>query len=231
MNKGKILMAEDDTNLAFVVKDNLEINGFTVTLASDGESALAEFSKAKYDLCILDVMLPKKDGFTLSEDIRKKDQQVPLLFLTAKGMKEDRIKGFKSGADDYITKPFSIEELLLRIEVFLKRSRTQNLNHSLFEIASYTFNYHNLSLTRAGKSVSLTQKEADVLRLFCLHKDSLLKREEILNTVWGNDDYFTGRSLDVFITKIRKYLKEDKSIIIQNVHGVGFKMQINNTIN
>jgi DNA-binding response OmpR family regulator len=230
MNKGKILMVEDDTNLAFVVKDNLEINGFTVTLASDGETALAEFSKAKYDLCILDVMLPKKDGFTLSEDIRKKDQQVPLLFLTAKAMKEDRIKGFKSGADDYITKPFSIEELLLRIEVFLKRSRTQDLNHRLFEIASYTFNYHNLSLTRAGKSVSLTQKEADVLRLFCLHKDSLLKREEILNTVWGNDDYFTGRSLDVFITKIRKYLKEDKSIIIQNVHGVGFKMQINETI-
>jgi DNA-binding response OmpR family regulator len=230
MNKGKILMAEDDTNLAFVVKDNLEINGFTVTLASDGETALAEFSKAKYDLCILDVMLPKKDGFTLSEDIRKKDQQVPLLFLTAKAMKEDRIKGFKSGADDYITKPFSIEELLLRIEVFLKRSRTKDLHHHLFEIASYTFNYHNLSLTRAGKSVSLTQKEADILRLFCLHKDSLLKREEILNAVWGNDDYFTGRSLDVFITKIRKYLKEDKSIVIQNVHGVGFKMQIDNII-
>jgi DNA-binding response OmpR family regulator len=230
MNKGKILMAEDDTNLAFVVKDNLEINGFTVTLASDGESALAEFGKTKYDLCILDVMLPKKDGFTLAEDIRKKDQQIPLLFLTAKGMKEDRIRGFKSGADDYITKPFSIEELLLRIGVFLKRSKNPGQKHHIFEIASYTFDYHNFTITRNSKTISLTQKEADILRLFCLHKGSLLKREEILTTVWGNDDYFTGRSLDVFITKIRKYLKEDKSIIIQNVHGVGFKMQINDTI-
>ena len=228
MNKGKILLVEDDTNLAFVVKDNLEINGFIVTLAADGEIAYSEFNKGKFDLCILDVMLPKKDGFTLAEEIRRKDQRIPLLFLTAKGMKEDRIRGFKTGADDYITKPFSIEELLLRIEVFLKRSRGADHNHSLFEIASYTFNYHNLTLMRQSKSVSLTQKEADVLRLFCLHKDSLLKREEILNSVWGNDDYFTGRSLDVFISKIRKYLKEDKSIHIQNVHGVGFKMQIGN---
>jgi two-component system, OmpR family, response regulator VicR len=228
MNKGKILLVEDDTNLAFVIKDNLEINGFLVTLALDGEIAFTEFKKGKFDLCILDIMLPKKDGFTLAEEIRKKDQQIPILFLTAKGMKEDKIRAFKIGADDYITKPFSIEELLLRIEVFLKRSRGVDYNHNLFEIGSYTFNYHNLSLTYENKSVSLTQKEADVLRLFCLHKDSLLKREEILTTVWGNDDYFTGRSLDVFITKIRKYLKDDKSILIQNVHGVGFKMKINN---
>jgi DNA-binding response OmpR family regulator len=228
MNKEKILLVEDDTNLAFVVKDNLEINGFIITLAADGEIGYSEFNKGKYDLCILDIMLPKKDGFTLAEEIRKKNQNIPILFLTAKGMKEDRIRGFKTGADDYITKPFSIEELLLRIEVFLKRSRGTDKNHSLFEIASYTFNYHNLTLTRRNKSVLLTQKEADVLRLFCIHKDSLLKREEILNSVWGNDDYFTGRSLDVFITKIRRYLKEDKSILIQNIHGVGFKMQISN---
>ncbi|MFL5730377.1 MAG: response regulator transcription factor, partial [Cytophagaceae bacterium] len=181
MNKGKILLAEDDTNLAFVVKDNLEIAGFSVTLASDGEMALEEFMKQKYELCILDVMLPKKDGFTLAEDIRRKDQHIPLIFLTAKGMKEDRIRGFKTGGDDYITKPFSIEELLLRIEVFLKRSRGADQTLSLFEIASYTFSYSDLNLSREGKSFSLTQKEADVLKLFCLHKDSLLKREEILN--------------------------------------------------
>jgi DNA-binding response OmpR family regulator len=225
MSRAKILLVEDDANLAFVIKDNLEAKGYEVNLFNDGESAWKAIHKERYDICILDVMLPKKDGFTLARNIRKDDPHIPIIFLTAKGMKEDKIEGFRAGADDYITKPFSIEELGMRIEVFLRRTKNLSPLQDLFQISSYTFDFENLTLTGKTK-INLTQKEADVLKLFCQHKGTLLKREDILKKIWGDDDYFMGRSLDVFITKIRKYLKEDKNIEIQNVHGVGFKFLI-----
>lgn len=227
--KARILLVEDDASLGFVIKDNLEINGFQVTLCADGDIAWQAFRQSAFDVCIVDVMLPKRDGFTLAQLIRQYDTMVPILFLTAKSMKEDKLAGFKAGGDDYITKPFSIEELLLRIEVFLKRSRYagfQVVSSSVFEIGSYTFDYKNLLLTCRGEKKYLTQKEADILQLFCLNPDVTLKREEILNKVWGDDDYFMGRSLDVFITKLRKYLKADQNIEIVNLHGVGFKLEV-----
>jgi DNA-binding response OmpR family regulator len=228
-NKAKILLVEDDASLGFVIKDNLEINGFHVTLCADGEAAWHTFRQAAFDLCVLDVMLPKRDGFTLAQYIRQYDTLVPIIFLTAKSMKEDKIVGFKTGGDDYITKPFSIEELLLRIEVFLKRSQyavSQAISKSVFSIGSYTFDYKNLLLIYGTEKRYLTQKEADILQLFCLNPDVTLKREDILNKVWGDDDYFMGRSLDVFITKLRKYLKADPNIEIVNLHGVGFKLEV-----
>lgn len=225
ITKTKILLVEDDKNLGYVIKDNLEVAGYEVMLCEDGEKGFENFRKSNYDLCLLDVMLPKKDGFALAELIRRQDQQVPILFLTAKSMKEDKIAGFKAGGDDYITKPFSIEELLLRIEVFLKRTKKSVSTQNVFEIGEYSFDYPNLQLTRKSKKILLTQKEADVLRMLCLNKDKVLKREEILKSVWGNDDYFLGRSMDVFITKLRKYLKDDKNLEIVNIHGVGFKLE------
>lgn len=228
-SKARILLVEDDASLGFVIKDNLEINGLHVTLCADGDTAWETFRQSAFDLCILDVMLPKRDGFTLAQYIRQYNNLVPILFLTAKSMKEDKIAGFKSGGDDYITKPFSIEELLLRIEVFLKRSRYAGFkvaSPTIFEIGSYTFDYKNLLLSCGGGKKYLTQKEADILQLFCLNPHVTLKREEILNKVWGDDDYFMGRSLDVFITKLRKYLKADHTIEIINLHGVGFKLEV-----
>ncbi|QHT67133.1 response regulator transcription factor [Rhodocytophaga rosea] len=228
-NKAKILLVEDDASLGFVIKDNLEINGFHVTLCGDGEAAWQTFRQAAFDLCILDVMLPKRDGFTLAQYIRQYNTLVPIIFLTAKSMKEDKIAGFKTGGDDYITKPFSIEELLLRIEVFLKRSQytvSQAIPIPVFSIGKYTFDYKNLLLSYGTEKRYLTQKEADILQLFCLNPDVTLKREDILNKVWGDDDYFMGRSLDVFITKLRKYLKADSNIEIVNLHGVGFKLEV-----
>ena len=225
--KARVLLVEDDRNLAFVIKDNLEINGFQVTHCLDGEAAFQQFSENNFDLCVFDVMLPKKDGITLASDIRKQNTIVPILFLTAKSMKDDRIAGFKAGGDDYITKPFSIEELLLRMEVFLKRSRVNNFSDtSRFSLGKVEFDADNLLLNINGDSINLTQKEAEILKMLCLHRNKVLKREEILKQVWGNDDYFTGRSLDVFITKLRKHLKREEGVEIVNVHGVGFKLQV-----
>jgi DNA-binding response OmpR family regulator len=227
--KAKILLVEDDTSLGFVIKDNLEINGFEVNLCADGEMAWQAFRQSGFDLCILDVMLPKRDGFTLAQYIRQYDTFVPIIFLTAKSLKEDKITGFKSGGDDFITKPFSIEELLLRIEVFLKRTRysgSQVTAQQIFKIGNFIFDYKNLALMDQNQKKYLTQKEADILHLFCLNPEVTLKREEILNKIWGDDDYFIGRSLDVFITKLRKYLKADQSVEIVNLHGIGFKLEI-----
>jgi len=229
MPRARILLVEDDINLGFVIKDNLEISDYEVALFTNGEEGWNAFNKSVYDLCILDIMLPVKDGVTLAEDIRKKDDAIPILFLTAKGMKEDRLKGFKAGGDDYITKPFSIEELIMRIEVFLKRSQKVFTENKVFYLGSCLFDYSNLSITKESQSIILTQKEADILYFFCLNKEVVLKRDEILKKVWGNDDYFTGRSLDVFITKLRKYLSMDEAVEIQNIHGVGFKLTIRKT--
>lgn len=228
MPKSQLLLVEDDENLGSVIRDYLQICGYEITLCMDGEAGWAAFQDKIYDLCILDVMMPKLDGFSLAERIRAKDEKVPILFLTAKSSKEDKIAGFKMGGDDYITKPFNIEELVLRIEVFLKRSQQKPMtNKQLFILGNYRLEYKNLLLCYGETAVQhLTQKEADVLRLLCLEMGNVVKREDILNPIWGSDDYFAGRSLDVFISKLRKYLKEDSRIEIQNVHSVGFRLVV-----
>lgn len=230
----KILLVEDDPSLGFVIKDNLLIKGYDVTLCKDGEEGENAFYEANFNLCIFDVMLPKKDGFSLARSIREKNKSVPILFLTAKSMTEDKLEGFQTGADDYITKPFSLEELFYRIEVFLKRANVQlSHNEKVFSLGHYEFDFSNLVLSRRdpfGKNNKteklLTQKEAEVLKLLYQNRERVLKREEILKHIWGDDDYFMGRSMDVFISKLRKYLKEDASIQIVNYHGVGFKLEI-----
>lgn len=225
-SKKRILLVEDDPSLGFVMKDNLSRSGFDVTLCTDGYSGLKTFENDVFDLCIFDVMLPRQDGFAVAEAVRSKNQQVPILFVTAKGMLEDRLSGFRAGGDDYIVKPFSMEELLHRIDVFLKRSIIAAPPNVRYSIGSYEFNHRNLTLTQAGLEKVLTQKEADVLNLLCRHQDRVLKREEILKAVWGDDDYFMGRSMDVFISKLRKYLKRDPRIQITNYHGVGFRLEL-----
>ncbi|MFA5418527.1 MAG: response regulator transcription factor [Bacteroidales bacterium] len=228
-----ILFVEDDSNLSMILRDYLEMIGYTVIHANDGEEGLARFSSEKFDLVILDIMMPKKDGFTLSSEIRSKNSQVPIIFLTAKNMKEDRIKGFQHGCDDYITKPFSTEELSLRIKAILKRcsvadSQPQHDTTTQFSIGHFTFDSVNLVLNSPVGERRLTRKEASLLKLLCLNKNTLLSREVVLETVWGENDYFIGRSMDVFITKLRKYLKSDPGVKIINVHGIGFKLEVSN---
>jgi DNA-binding response OmpR family regulator len=222
----KILLVEDDPSLGFVIKDNLSVKGYDVTLCRDGEEGHTVFGQNPFHLCILDVMLPKKDGFTLARNIREKNKEVPILFLTAKAMMEDKLEGFRTGADDYITKPFSLEELYYRVEVFLRRTTKQeSIAEKIVQLGQYEFNYKNLTLSSSKDSKTLTQKEAEVLRLLYENRDRVLKREEILTSVWGDDDYFMGRSMDVFISKLRKYLKDDPTIQIVNYHGVGFRLE------
>lgn len=225
----KIMLVEDDMNLSYVTRDNLEKHGFQVSAYDDGESALDAFKKEQFDLCILDVMLPKLDGFSLAKAIREKNEDIPIIFLTAKSLKEDKIAGLTLGADDYITKPFSIEELILKAEIFLRRSRTGHppIKKNIFKLGEYNFDFHELALQHQDeKPVKLTQKEAELLRFFCLNQNKILKREEILKSIWGDDDYFIGRSLDVFISRLRKYLNNDKSIRIENIHSLGFRMEV-----
>lgn len=227
--KSKILLAEDDANLGFVVKDTLEDSGFHVELYTDGETALLAFQHGTYDLCILDVMMPKKDGFSVAQAIRKTNQAIPIVFVTAKSLKEDRIKGFQLGADDYITKPFSIEELILRVEAILKRSKkedlpTQTSSKDAFSMGEFTFDFKNMQVIHATKVQELTQREAELLRLLCVNKNQVVERDTILNVIWGEDTYFNGRSLDVFISRLRRYLKADEKVEIINVHRVGFKI-------
>ena len=227
--KAKILFVEDDASLALVTKDSLELRDYQVTHCENGQTGLQAFQNQDFDLCLLDVMLPIMDGFTLAEHIRQLNQQVPIIFLTAKSLQEDKITGLKLGADDYLTKPFSMEEVVLKIEIFLKRSRfaMSDTRQSKFKIGDYQFDFADLHLQfQEDKARRLTQREAELLRFFCLNQDKILKREEILTNIWGDDDYFFGRSLDVFITRLRKYLKADSAIKIENIHGVGFKMVI-----
>jgi DNA-binding response OmpR family regulator len=223
----RILLVEDDPSLGFVIQDNLSLKGFDVTLCKDGEAGEETFLKSTFDLCILDVMLPKKDGFSIAKTIRQKNSQVPILFLTAKSMVEDKLAGFQSGADDYITKPFNLEELVCRIEVFLRRTNgvAEEKSGKILQVGGFAFDPLNLVLKTNSTEKTLTQKEADVLKLLYQNRDRVLKREEILKQVWGDDDYFMGRSMDVFISKLRKYLKEDPSIQIVNYHGVGFRLE------
>ena len=221
----RILLVEDDPSLGFVIKDNLAHKGYEVTLCSDGEEGFTTFQKGLFDICIFDVMMPKKDGFSLAQAVREKNKQVPILFITAKSMLEDKIAGFHAGGDDYLVKPFSMEELYLRIEVFLRRSAVV-VTESSFSVGDFTFDCSTLTLQHSSGAKTLTQKEAEVLKLLCANKERVMKREEILTSVWGDDDYFMGRSLDVFISKLRKYLKEDPRVEIVNYHGVGFRLEI-----
>jgi len=225
----KILLVEDDEALRFIVKDNLEENNYEVSAAENGEIALQLFNQSTFDIIILDVMLPKIDGFQVAERIRTADQQIPIIFLTARSMTEDKIKGLTIGGDDYIPKPFSMEELLLKIKIFLRRSFAQpdeDSTLSTIKIGNFIFNPEELSLSMDGEVRTLTLKEAELLRFFTAHQNRVLSRNEILEKVWGSDDYFLGRSLDVFISRLRKYLKDDTTIKITNLHGVGFRFSI-----
>lgn len=229
----KILLVEDDPNLGLLLQDYLQIKGnFEVVLCTDGEEGLKAFSKDNFDLCILDVMMPKKDGFTLGKEIRKTNEHVPIIFATAKSMMEDKSLAYNLGGDDYITKPFRIEELLLRINALLKRvsaaqSVTQEEEPKQFEIGDYTFDYTTQLIHFNGSQQKLSTKEAELLRLLCLKKNSVLTREEALISIWHDDNYFNGRSMDVFLSKLRKYLREDPKVEIINVHGKGYKLVVN----
>lgn len=226
--KAKILYVEDDVYLSFVTKDNLELKGYEIFWHKDGKEALHAFGKDEFDLCVLDIMLPKLDGFSLAEAIRRVNQDVPILFLSAKTLKEDRIKGFKLGGDDYITKPFSIEELALKIEVFLRRNKVKQVKTttSIAELGKFYFDFDNLELSENGNAQRLTLRESELLHLFCQNKNKLLKKEDILNTLWKDDSYFLSRSLDVFVSRLRKYLKSDPRLKIENIHGVGFIFKV-----
>lgn len=226
-NKIVILLVEDDPNLSDVLKDYLDLLGYKVIHAADGVKGLESFRKSRIDLCILDVMLPRKDGFTLAADIRNENKLVPIIFLTARGMMEDRVTGFKAGCDDYISKPFSSEELSLRIEAILRRCMSaQPAQPELMKLGKYVFDSANFELIYENVRHSLTPKEAALLAVLCRHKNTVLTREKALKEVWGDDDYFIGRSMDVFITKLRKYLKDDPDVAIVNIHGTGFRLEI-----
>lgn len=230
MSKARILLVEDDPNLSMVLQDYLEMMDYQTHLSTDGEEGLIAFGKQEFDMCILDVMMPKMDGFTLAQKIRKKDAAIPIVFLTAKSLKEDRLKGFQTGCDDYITKPFSTEELNLRIEAILRRSMNQTAfdaaeQSEVFPLGNYTFDAENMILEHGVDKRTLTRKETALLRVLARNCNKLVARDYILNEVWGNDDYFLGRSMDVFIAKLRKYLKEDPTLAITNVHGAGFKLE------
>ena len=228
----KILLVEDDPNLGLLLQDYLQLKGkFDVVLCTDGEEGLRTFNKQSFDLCILDVMMPKKDGFTLGKDIRKVNGQVPIIFATAKTMLEDKSAAYDLGGDDYITKPFRIEELLLRINAMFKRVANKSNNgdeaeESLFTIGKYNFDYTTQIITNEDQIQKLSTKEAELLRLLCLKKNVVLTREEALLTIWHDDNYFNGRSMDVFLSKLRKYLRGDSQVEIINVHGKGYKLLV-----
>ena len=234
MTENKILLVEDDQNFGDVLRSYLEMHDYDVTLATDGEQGLEKYNEGTYDLCIFDVMMPKKDGFTLAKEIREKDEDMPIIFLTAKTMKEDVVKGFKIGADDYISKPFNSEELLYRIQAILKRSQAKadpREEIKEFTIGKYHFNFPLRILTfdpdgPEKEENKLSPKEAQLLRMFAMYMNDILPRSEALTKIWGEDNYFTARSMDVFVTKLRKYLKKDENIEIVNIHGNGFQLLV-----
>ncbi|WP_321307650.1 response regulator transcription factor [Marinifilum fragile] len=224
-----ILLVEDDPNLGEVLNAFLEMEGFAVSLARDGEEGYEKFTQSKYNICLLDVMLPKMDGFSLGKKIRKKDKDIPIIFLTAKSLKEDKLKGFDLGGDDYITKPFDEDELVRRINAILKRTTSvQNISELTIKLGKFEYNHVNLTLRIDGNESRITQKEGEVLYMLLQSKNNVVRREDILVKVWGENDYFMGRSLDVFITKLRKHLKPDPQVKIENVHGVGFILSDDN---
>lgn len=229
--KIKVLLVEDDSNLGNLLKEYLDAKGYSTVLAVNGKLGFAAFSKDKFNICILDVMMPVKDGFTLAKEIRAIDKTIPIVFLTAKSLKEDAIEGFSIGADDYITKPFSMEELLLRLKAILRRTEsesTKKTDVSEFQIGKYKFDYKHQLLKINGEQQKLTTKESELLKLLCENMNDVLDRNFALRLIWNDDNYFNGRSMDVYIAKIRKYLKEDPSVELINVHGKGFKLLLKN---
>jgi DNA-binding response OmpR family regulator len=223
MHKSRLLLVEDDINMGFLLAEYLEENNFEVKLCKDGEVGLNTWKSGTFDFCILDVMLPKLDGYSLAKSIRDKNTEVPIILLTAKSMKEDKIHGFNLGIDDYITKPFDEEELLCRINAVLNRVQNgKGIEKSNFSIGQYNFDYANQLLMFKEQSRRLTKKENEILKILCLSKNKIAKRDDILLSVWNKNDYFTGRSLDVFITKLRKYLKNDKALKIEGIPTVGY---------
>jgi DNA-binding response OmpR family regulator len=228
--KTKVLLAEDDRNLGNILRTYLEAKGYATKLFINGQEASEAFSKEPFDFCIVDVMMPVKDGFTLAKDIRKVDTQIPILFLTAKSLEEDKLKGFQSGGDDYLTKPFSMEELIARMEAILRRTANTSSSSNakgVFEIGGFVFDYNHQQLTIKGLEQKLTSKEAELLKLLCEHVNQVVDRSFALNRIWQNDSYFNARSMDVYVAKLRKYLKEDPLVELINVHGIGFKLVTN----
>ncbi len=226
--KTKLLLAEDDENLGLLLREYLIAKGYDANLFPDGEAAYKGFVKEHYDICILDIMMPKKDGFTLAKDIRIINSDIPIIFLTAKNLKEDVLEGFKLGADDYITKPFSMEELILRIEAILRRTsqESQSTTQQVFTLGRYTFDTRKQTLSQGEETVKLTTKEADLLKLLCQNANKILERNYALKSIWIDDNYFNARSMDVYITKLRKHLKDEPTVEIINVHGKGYKLII-----
>ena len=227
MEKTKILLCEDDENLGMLLREYLQAKGYNVTLAPDGEAGYQLFTNDKFDLCILDVMMPKKDGFTLAQDIRKTNNNIPIVFLTAKTLKDDVLEGFRIGADDYINKPFSMEELLLRIEAIMRRlNGKRNKNGNEYQLGSMIFDIQKQTLTTVNGITKLTTKECDLLALLVQNANSILERNYALKTIWVEDKYFNARSMDVYITKLRKILKDDPNVEIINIHGKGYKLVV-----
>ena len=225
--KQHIFLVEDDLSFGAVLKSYLEINDYEISWTDDGKYALEHFRNGNYHICILDVMLPNVDGFTIGREIRKINQDIPMVFLTAKSLKEDILKGYNLGADDYITKPFDTEVLLAKIQAIIKRQSVQAVQEeNIFQIGSYVFDVKLRNISRNGEKQKLSPKEADLLKLLCLNQNELLSRDTALNKIWGEDGYFTARSMDVFITKLRKYLKDDPNIEIRNIHGSGFLLEV-----
>ena len=226
--KLRVLVVEDDPNLGTILSEYLDAKGYDATLRTDGDAGFTEFAKGDYDFCILDVMMPKKDGFTLAKEIRKINAKVPVIFLTAKSMKEGTLEGFRSGADDYITKPFSMEELLMRMQAILRRTQEADgkSDKNVFEIGSFSYDYKAQTLTQNGEKQKLTSKENELMRLLCINTNRVLDRSYALKAIWDDDSYFNSRSMDVYITKLRKYLRPDDKVEIVNVHGKGFKLTV-----
>lgn len=223
--KLRILLCEDDENLGMLLREYLQAKNFETELCPDGEAGYKAFLKGSFDLCVLDVMMPKKDGFSLAKDIRQNNSDIPIIFLTAKTLKEDVLDGFKIGADDYITKPFSMEELVFRIEAILRRVKgKKNRDRTTYKIGSFTFDTQKQILARGEKQTKLTTKESELLSLLCAHANEILQRDFALKTIWIDDNYFNARSMDVYITKLRKHLKDDDQIEIINIHGKGYKL-------
>jgi two-component system, OmpR family, response regulator len=226
----RVLLAEDDRNLGNILKNYLEAKGFATTLCINGEEAMEAFHKKEFDFCILDIMMPIKDGFAVAREIKAVNTKIPILFLTAKTLQDDKLMGFEIGADDYITKPFSMEELLLRMNAILRRVEDPSKNaenENIFHVGQYVFDFNRQLLTIRDKEMKLTSKEAGLLKLLCNNTNQVLERSFALNKIWQDDSYFNARSMDVYIVKLRKYLKEDPSVELINVHGVGFKLVMN----
>ena len=223
--KLKILLCEDDENLGMLLREYLQAKGYATELCADGEAGYKAFLKSKFDICVLDVMMPKKDGFTLAQEIRTSNVDVPIIFLTAKTLKEDILEGFKIGADDYITKPFSMEELVFRIEAIIRRTKgKKNKESTVYRIGQFTFDTQKQLLCLGDEQRKLTTKENELLALLCSHANEILQRDFALKTIWIDDNYFNARSMDVYITKLRKHLKDDPQIEIINIHGKGYKL-------